>query len=595
MNDNFTFRNITFTRAQERAGLRVAADFTAEGSALTVRLHLENVGTESICVGEVPLFGRVKVAEKYEKTYSECRDLLGELGINAAAAERISYGILGYTDDWGRKAVLFGFTDFSECFYKFVSVPDGDGFLLSVFCDLQGVCLVPGEKFLLSDLKVCIGSSVSALLEEHARRIAQTMRVKRSEKPLGLGWCSWYYYYGTENRENIFENMVQLQASPLGKELGFILIDDGWNQKQDGVCVWGDWTAGFKFREGMEGVCDAIHRAGLRAGLWLAPFAVSTKSELYAAHPDWVIGGKQDILNPNEGVLGLDLSNPAVLSYIREVFTRVFDDWGFDHVKIDFLQYAVGEGKRYDAFSTGVQAFRKGLQVIRECAKDKFVLNCGSPVLQSAGLCDGMRIGSDVGSHWYFPLNEGGWPYGNCNIKSSVRYAVFRNWMHAVFWSNDPDCIMARAKSNRIEYEQFLKFFPYMEIREEDFGLSESEAALWIKLVAFTGGIRYLSEKWSELPPKRQKLIGRYAQMPSDGCTLVDCYVNHDVFVLRGRRAGEIGIFNISDEDVSLRIPASGLGRKGVLRDADSGEEVAPQEDVYAFPVVRARSCSIFL
>ena len=64
MNDNFTFRNITFTRAQERAGLRVAADFTAEGSALTVRLHLENVGTESICVGEVPLFGRVKVAGK---------------------------------------------------------------------------------------------------------------------------------------------------------------------------------------------------------------------------------------------------------------------------------------------------------------------------------------------------------------------------------------------------------------------------------------------------------------------------------------------------------------------------------------------------
>lgn len=134
-----------------------------------------------------------------------------------------------------------------------------------------------------------------------------------------------------------------------------------------------------------------------------------------------------------------------------------------------------------------------------------------------------------------------------------------------------------------------------MEIREEDFGLSESEAALWIKLVAFTGGIRYLSEKWSELPLKRQKLIGRYAQMPSDGCTLVDCYVNHDVFVLRGRRAGEIGIFNISDEDVSLRIPASVLGRQGVLRDADSGEEVAPQEDVYTFPVVRARSCSIFL
>lgn len=595
MNDNFTFQNITFTPGQAKEDLQVFTDFTEENSVLTVRFSLKNVGTENVCVGDVPLFGRVKLEEKYDKTYSECRDLLGELGINEAAAERISYGILGYTDDWGRKAVLFGFTDFSECFYKFVSVPEEGGFSVGIRCDLQGASLAPGEQIVLSDLKVYIASSVSKLLEQHAQCVAQTMCVAGNKKNLGLGWCSWYYYYGTEDREKIFENMAQLQASPLGKDMGFILIDDGWNQKQDGVCVWGDWTAGYKFPEGMKSVCSAIHRAGLRAGLWLAPFAVSTKSELYAAHPDWVIGGEQDILNPNEGVLGLDLSNPSVLSYIREVFTRVFDEWGYDLVKIDFLQYAVGEGRRCDPRLSGVRAFRKGLEVIRECAGNKFILNCGSPVLQSVGLCDGMRIGSDVGSHWYFPLNEGGWPYGNCNIKSSVRYAVFRNWMHSVFWNNDPDCIMARAKSNRIEYEQFLKFFPYMEIREEDFGLSESEAALWIRLVSFTGGIRYLSEKWSELLPERQKLIERYAAMPSEGCALVDCYVNHDVFVLRGRGAGEIGIFNISDEDVSLSILASNLGREDVLRDADSGEEIVPRGGVYSFPVIRARSSRIFL
>lgn len=595
MTDRFTFETITFLARRAEGDLRVLIDFEAEQSTMTAHLSLQNGGTEDVCVGDVSLFEQVTLAGTYDKTYSECRDLLGELGINDAAAERVSYGILGYTDDWGRKAVLFGFSDFSECFYKFVSVPKGEGFSLEVRCDLQGAILAPGERIALSDLKVYIGSSLSSLLEKHAKRIAQVMGVPGRRKDLGLGWCSWYYYYGTEDKGKIFENVAQIQASPLGKAMDFILIDDGWNQKQDGVCVWGDWTAGFKFPEGMKSVCGAIHRAGLRAGLWLAPFAVSTKSELYAVHPDWVIGGKQDILNPNEGVLGLDLSNPAVLSHIREVFTRVFDDWGYDLVKIDFLQYAVGDGKRYDPRRSGVRAFRKGLEVIRQCAGDKFILNCGSPVLQSVGLCDGMRIGSDVGSHWYFPLNEGAWPYGNCNIKSSVRYTVFRNWMHSALWINDPDCIVVRGKSNGVEYEQFKKFFPYMEIREEDFGLRENEAELWVKLVAFTGGIRYFSEKWSELSPERQDLVRRYVKKPFEGCTLVDCYENRDVFVLRGRGAGEIGIFNISDEDVSLCIPAEALHRRDILRNANSGEKVAPRGDVYSFPVVRARSCSVFL
>ncbi len=594
MNEIFTFHGMTFTAKQPGDNLSVSVRFSEKDDLLTVSFRVKNIGEEACCVKEIPLFDNVQLEGHYAKTYSECRDLLGELGINDAAAERISFGILGYTDDFGREAVLLGFDDFRDFFYKFVSVPTEGGYSIRIMCDLQGICIAPGDEAALSDMTVRFAPSVSALLQVHARRIAERMGASYTKKPLGMGWCSWYYYYGTEDRDKIFENMEQFLSSPLGKDMGFILIDDGWNQRQNNVCVWGDWTAGYKFPEGMKDVCDRIHRAGLRAGIWLAPFAVSTKSELYAAHPDWVIGGEQDILNPNEGVLGLDLSNPAVLAYIREVFDRVFNEWGYDLVKIDFLQYAVGEGKRYDNRFSGVQAFRNGLKIIRECAGDKIVLNCGSPVLQSVGLCDAMRIGSDVGSRWYFPLNEGGWPYGNCNIKSSVRYTVFRNWMHGVLWSNDPDCLVVREKSNRIEFQQFRQFFPYMEIREEDFGLSDSEAALWVKLVAFTGGIRYLSERWDELPPSRQELVSRYAENDFGSSKLVDYYVYHDVFVLQSD-LGKVGIFNISDEEVTLCIPAETLGKTGeTLTEIDSGKKIELRGDTYVFHSVKARSGYIF-
>ena len=593
---SFKFEGAEFTPfAAEQAGVFIHTRFEREERGFTVRISVENTGREELPLGKLPLFAKVRLNGRYEKTYSECRELLGELGINDSNVPRASYNLLGFTDAEGSRAVLFGFDNLKDFYYNFISEPAGDGFDVSVLCDFQGACLGAGQKTELSDLKVYFSRSISDLLDVHARNILQKMPLQKQVKnTFGTGWCSWYYYYGTENKADIYENMQELQSAQTGKEMGFFLIDDGWNQKEKNVCVWGDWTAGFKFPEGMRAVSDRIHASGLRSGLWLAPFAVSRNSTLFAEHPDWMLGGDEKILNPNEGVFGLDLTRPDVLEYIRETFTRVFDEWGFDLVKIDFLLYGAGEGSRFDRRSTGVQAFRKGMEVIRECAKGKAILNCGSPVLQSVGLCDAMRIGSDVGSRWYFPLNEACWPYGNCSIKCSTRYVAYRNWMNSIFWVNDPDCIVVRDKSNGIEQERFCSFFPYMDIREEDFGLTDSEADLWVKMVAFTGGLKYLSEKWSELPERRRELVRKYMQKQYGACKLVDEYRFCDLYVFKSREGNKVAVFNVSDEDVALVMPAEKLQNAEALRESDSGCPIVREGDTYKFPPIRARSGYIF-
>lgn len=581
--------------SEPQKGMILKTEIEHSDCGLVIKNILENTSGEDIQLFEVPLFKEISVEYKYEKTYSECRDLLGELGINDADTIRSSYNILGYTDKKGTKALLFGFNDLSKHFYKFVSRPIERGYNAEIYCDFQGAYIAKGSKAVVSDLYIYFSDSVSALLEKHAQNILKKMPIKKPVKnTFGTGWCSWYYYYGTENKENIYENMEELKTSEIGKEMGFILIDDGWNQKENDVCVWGDWTAGCKFPEGMKAVCDKIHSYGLKAGIWLAPFAVSRKSDLFKAHPEWILGGKEDILNPNEGVFGLDLTNPEVLSYLKEVFTRVFDEWGYDIVKIDFLLYGAGQANRKDKYSTGVQAFRKGLEVIRECAGEKIVLNCGSPVLQSIGLCDVMRIGSDVGSRWYFPLNEGGWPYGNCSIKCSTRYTIYRNWMNYAFWLNDPDCIVVREKSNKIEQKQFCSFFPYMQIEEKDFGLSENEALLWIKMVAFTGGIKYLSEKWGDLSENRKELVAKYARKKYGACKLVDYYEYHDLYILESKDGKRVAVFNVSDEDIKLNIPLSKLEGADALTETESGEKIVKDGAEWKFPIIKARSGYIF-
>ena len=64
----------------------------------------------------------------------------------------------------------------------------------------------------------------------------------------------------------------------------YVQIDDGYQAEI------GDWlTTNEKFPHGMGWLADQIHDRGFKAGLWLAPFLIGEKSQLWEEHPDWVV------------------------------------------------------------------------------------------------------------------------------------------------------------------------------------------------------------------------------------------------------------------------------------------------------------------
>ena len=106
-------------------------------------------------------------------------------------------------------------------------------------------------------------------------------------------------------------------------------IDDGWEPKV------GDWleTDTQKFPHGLKGMVQEIHASGFQAGLWLAPFVCEKDSALFRQHPDWLlkVDGKPWCCGSNwSSFYALDIDNPAVLDYLRRVFDRVLNDWGFE-------------------------------------------------------------------------------------------------------------------------------------------------------------------------------------------------------------------------------------------------------------------------
>lgn len=79
------------------------------------------------------------------------------------------------------------------------------------------------------------------------------------------------------------------RAARLGVEL--YVVDDGWfGARRSDRAGLGDWTpAPDRFPHGLRPLSDAVHRLGMRFGLWVEPEMVNPDSDLYRAHPDWVL------------------------------------------------------------------------------------------------------------------------------------------------------------------------------------------------------------------------------------------------------------------------------------------------------------------
>ena len=164
----------------------------------------------------------------------------------------------------------------------------------------------------------------------------------------------------------------------------------------------GDWleTDAQKFPHGLKGMVEEIHASGFQAGLWLAPFVCEKDSALFRQHPDWLlkVDSKPWCCGSNwSSFYALDIDNPAVLDYLRRVFDRVLNDWGFDLVKLDFLYGAAPFGS---ARESRAGRMHRAMELLRSWCGQKQILGCGVPVMPAFGLVDYCRVSCDVGLDW---------------------------------------------------------------------------------------------------------------------------------------------------------------------------------------------------
>lgn len=400
------------------------------------------------------------------------------------------YGDYHFVDYPSKRGITHGF---SWCYFRLgnryrliASLDETTGYtmfrydanqeVLTIEKDLSGIACE--NEYSIFDLIVLEGNE-----EEVFDAWFEALQVKPLTTNKICGYSSWYNRYQDISSLTIAQDLEGCQK--VFEEGDLFQIDDGWEP------FVGDWLEAdsTKFPEGMKKEADKIHAAGFKAGLWLAPFVAETKSKIYQEHPDWfyLVDGQPWSLGSNwSGFYSLNIDHPEVIEYLKEVFHRVFDEWGFDLVKLDFLYGAAPFGNEKE---TRAGRMYRAMHLLRELCGDKEILGCGVPVMPAFGLVEYCRISCDVTLDYNDVLSHRIIHRERPSTKQAIGNILSRRQLNGRAYISDPDV-----------------FF----LREENCKLTEKQKVDLAVLDALLGGVWLTSDDLSQYTPEK---IAQYKRL----------------------------------------------------------------------------------
>ncbi|WP_315707873.1 alpha-galactosidase [Brenneria uluponensis] len=125
------------------------------------------------------------------------------------------------------------------------------------------------------------------------------------------------------------------RAAQLGVER--FIVDDGWFHGRDhDRAALGDWYIDEKkYPQGLMPVIKHVKSLGMEFGIWVEPEMINPDSDLYRAHPDWLLALPGYDAPTGRYQYVLDLSNPAVFDYLLSRMSWLLGEHPVDYVKWD--------------------------------------------------------------------------------------------------------------------------------------------------------------------------------------------------------------------------------------------------------------------
>ncbi len=151
-----------------------------------------------------------------------------------------------------------------------------------------------------------------------------------THKILYNSWEATTFNVDVESQGNLAE-----LAAKMGIEL--FVMDDGWfHGRSDDHAALGDWWPDEKkFPNGLKPLIDKVNALGMEFGLWVEPEMVNPNSDLYRAHPDWVIHFPTRQRTEGRNQLILNLARVDVQDYLIDLLDHLLGENNIAFIKWD--------------------------------------------------------------------------------------------------------------------------------------------------------------------------------------------------------------------------------------------------------------------
>ena len=153
----------------------------------------------------------------------------------------------------------------------------------------------------------------------------------RSPRPVTLNvWEAVYFRHE-------FDTLAALAdaAARIGAER--YVLDDGWfTARRSDRAGLGDWQVDEAvWPGGLHRLVDYVRDRDMEFGLWIEPEMVNPDSDLYRAHPDWILSTGQRVPPLQRHQLVLDLTRPEVSAYLFGRISSLLSEYPVSYVKWD--------------------------------------------------------------------------------------------------------------------------------------------------------------------------------------------------------------------------------------------------------------------
>ena len=167
----------------------------------------------------------------------------------------------------------------------------------------------------------------------HAFMRARPEHARLRAKPRPVHYNTWEAVYFDHDQEKL-ARLVDAAAA-IGAER--FVLDDGWFEgRRDDTAGLGDWFVDEGvYPQGLKPLIDRVLASGMEFGLWVEPEMVNPASDLFRAHPDWVLGCPPAPQLSFRNQLVLDFGRPEVREHLYARIDALLTEHPIAYLKWD--------------------------------------------------------------------------------------------------------------------------------------------------------------------------------------------------------------------------------------------------------------------